>query len=101
MLAAGAQVAIETLAAENGVRQTRLRELSHRLFSALNKPDIVAIWCLDHHAQPDSPVMHIRLAVGENSIDRLEEACDLAAQLPTKEQGDGLKVTPVLLTVAR
>ncbi|VUZ48138.1 unnamed protein product [Hymenolepis diminuta] len=101
MLAAGAQVAIETLAAENGVRQARLRELSHRLFSALNKPDIGAIWCLDHHAQPDSPVMHIRLAIGENSIDRLEEACDLAAQLPTKEQGDGLKVTPVLLTVAR
>nr|CDS32311.2 serine palmitoyltransferase [Hymenolepis microstoma] len=101
MLAAGAQVAIETLATENGVRQARLRDLAHRLFCALNEPDIATVWCLDHHAQPDSPVMHIRLAVGENSIDRLEEACDLAAQLPIKEPEGGLKATPVLLTVAR
>lgn len=102
MLAAGAQVAVEKLGSEGGVRQSRLRELTHRLFAALNKPEVAAIWCLDRRTQPDSPVMHIRLAVGENSIERLEEACDLAAQLPAKAtEGDELKATPVLLTVAR
>ncbi|KAM7535277.1 hypothetical protein Aperf_G00000089227 [Anoplocephala perfoliata] len=101
MLAAGTQVAVETLVAENGVRQARLRELSHRLFAVLTTPEISSLWRLDPGAQPDSPVMHIRLAVGENSIERLEKACDLAAQLPVKSGEDGLKATPILLTVAR
>lgn len=101
MLAAGAQVAVETLAAEDGVRQARLNELSHRLFAALTAPKISTVWRLDPAAQPDSPVMHIRLAVGENSIERLEEVCDFAAQFPVKSGADGLKATPILLTVAR
>ncbi|KAL5968875.1 Serine palmitoyltransferase 1 [Taenia solium] len=105
MLAAAAQTAVEQLGVEDGVRQSQLRSLSHRLQAALKEAPLAQFWTLEPHSHPDSPVKHIRLAVGTNSIERLEHACDLAATLPrvdTLELAKGeLKTTPVLLTVAR
>ncbi len=52
--------------------------------------------------------MHIRLTKGENTIERLETACDLASTLPARfvqktgrVEDDSILKTPVLLTVAR
>ncbi|KAL5109422.1 Serine palmitoyltransferase 1 [Taenia crassiceps] len=105
MLAAAAQTAVEQLSVEDGVRQSQLRSLSHRLQAALMEASLAQFWRLESHSHPDSPVKHIRLAVGTNSIERLEHACDLAAALPRVDASELAKgelgSTPVLLTVAR
>lgn len=105
MLAAAAQTAVEQLSVEDGVRQSQLRSLSHRLQAALMEAPLAQFWSLESNSHPDSPVKHIRLAVGTNSIERLEHACDLASALPRVDASELAKgelgTTPVLLTVAR
>ena len=111
ILAAASQAAVECLTTEGGSRQSRLRDLAQRLQSALSETSsekskwtIPRYWRLHPSTHLESPVKHIRLAVGDNTIDRLEYACDLAATLPSKmrvNNEDELKRTPVLLTVAR
>ncbi|VDM33835.1 unnamed protein product [Hydatigera taeniaeformis] len=105
MLAAAAQAAVEQLTSEDGVRQSQLRRLSHRLQAALMEAALAQFWSLEPCSHPDSPVKHIRLAVGANSMERLEYACDLASTLSSVDASESRKeelgTTPVLLTVAR
>ncbi|KAL7060749.1 hypothetical protein AAHC03_09653 [Spirometra sp. Aus1] len=110
LLAAAAENAIERLQSEEGSRQRRLCELSRLLHSKLTATteNVARYWSVEGH--PDSPVKHIRL-LNENSIDRLEEAVDLASTLPPRfvvaaaPKGSAAIPstlnTPVVLTVAR
>ncbi|VDD80856.1 unnamed protein product [Mesocestoides corti] len=103
ILAVASEAAVECLQKESGSRQRRLRHIAHLLQDRLQEKTLAQYWTLDPATHPDSPVKHIRLAVGKNTIDRLEEACDLASSLPQSlEVSDkALLTTPVLLTVAR
>ncbi|VDL88860.1 unnamed protein product [Schistocephalus solidus] len=110
LLAAAAEDAVERLQSEEGSRQRRLRALSRLLHSKLKATTekVARYWSVE--GDPDSPVKHIRL-LNENTLDRLEEAVDLASTLPPRfivaPEAKGSAAipntlnTPVLLTVAR